>query len=418
MTSMWLTDLNLVDTSTGAVDAYSIEIKDGLIAQLVVGAPEANATSLGGAYVLPGLICCHTHLQGIWPHSLRDENELPSKTALRAAWQARRTLGAGVTTVRCLHEQSAVDVVLRDAIRDGLADGPGIFASGRGLTVPGGHGDGFGCRLAQGKEGFFRGGLEELKGGADQLKVYASGGLARAGESLDQPEMTLEEMRGAVEAADEYSTYVVAHASSSPVVRQGVEAGIRSFEHAYQLDTSTAEMMADSGAFLTPTLVVSHSQGWMIERGFNSAAIERSKTVGPRHLESAATAHQAGVRIVVGTDFAPTALDDGVSLMIREMELLVEAGLKPLEAIQAATVTAAELLGSPELGRVAVGGPADLIVVAANPIDNIAALERIQTVIKSGAIVPLDSNRARPSDETVVGRHRRPGDDSDRSPVR
>lgn len=385
---MWLTDVNIVDTTTGLTNHTSIRIEDGLIAEINGHMPPGvSSESVGGAYALPGLISCHTHLQGIWPHSLRDERENPSKTVLRAAWQARRTLAAGITTVRCVHEQSAVDVVLRDAIAAGLAHGPTILASGRGLTTPGGHGDGFGCRQAKGYDGFREAGHEELRLGADQIKIYASGGLAKRGESVWEPEMSVAEMRGAVEAAEQHETYVVAHASASKVIGMGLQAGVRSFEHGYELDASTAEMMADRGAFLTPTLVVTHAKAWMSDRGFGPEAIDRSKSAGQQHLESAATAHRAGVRIVMGTDFSPAGLDDGVSLAVREMELLVKAGLTPLEAIRAATVNAAELIRRPELGRIEVGNPADIVLVKENPIRDIAAMEEMLLVMKAGIIV-------------------------------
>jgi imidazolonepropionase-like amidohydrolase len=388
---VWLSNLLLVDTGTGATSRVALELRDGRIARIAERAPtRARGMSLDGAYVLPGLISCHTHLQAVYPYSLRDEHEDPAVTYERAARQARTTLRAGITTVRCLHEQHAVDVQLRDAIAAGREVGPRILAAGRALTVTGGHGDGLGCRVVDGAEGFLSGGRTELDGGADHLKVYASGGLARAGESLDEPEMSVEEMRGAVIAARERDTYVAAHTASSAAIERGLQAGIRSFEHAYRLDRETAAKMAAAGAYLTPTLVVTHLTAWKRANGFDEASIKRSSAAAEQHLDSIGRAIAAGVTIVNGTDFHPGSLDDGIPLAVREMELLVKAGATPLAAIQAATLNAARLIRRPELGQVLEGGPADLIAVDSNPVEDIAAMRRIRIVIAGGNVVRRD----------------------------
>lgn len=385
---MWLTDLRLIDTESGSVVDAAVEVHDGTVRRIAESAPSAaESVSLGGQYVLPGLISCHTHLQALYPYELRDENEPASQTAERAAARARETLMAGITTVRCLHEQHAVDVPLRDAIAAGRSMGPRILAAGRALTTTGGHGHGLGCRVVDGADGFLTGGRAELAGGADHLKVFASGGLARAGEALDEPQMSLEEMTGAVAAARERGTYVAAHAASSAAIRRGLEAGIRSFEHAYRLDDNTAKLMVEAGAFLTPTLVVTHLPDWMRREGFDEAAVRRSEAAAERHLDGIGRAIAAGVTIVNGTDFPPGSEDRGVPLAIREMELEVRAGLSPLDAIRAATLHAAHLLRAPELGRLAEGGPADLIAVDGHPLDDIAAMGRISMVMQAGRIV-------------------------------
>ncbi len=372
---MWLNDLHLIDPETGSIDDVAVEIRGQVVGEIASIPPaHESVESLGGAYVLPGLICCHTHLQGIWPAGLRDETEPAAKTALRAAWRAKQTLEAGVTTVRCLHEQSAVDIALRYAIEVGQVPGPRIFASGRALTTKGGHGDGLGCRIAAGHDGFLAAAREELEAGADQVKVLASGGLTHIGESLDEPQMTLDEMVGAVAAAEDHGTYVTAHAAGSATIRRGIDAGIRSFEHAYRLDRETADLLASTQRFLTPTLVVTQVLDWMAKRGFDREAIDRSRSISAEHLESIGRAIEAGVIIVMGTDIPPGSLDGGVPLAVREMELLVLAGLTPLEAIQAATSNAARLLRNPELGRIRSGGQADLIAIDGNPLEDIVAI--------------------------------------------
>lgn len=385
---MWFRGLRLIDTLTGGVTAGGIEVVDGLVTEVGEAPSEgADDIDLRGAYVLPGLISCHTHLQATYPYEARDEHEVPHVTMARAAKRAAEALAAGITTVRCLHELHAVDVSVRAAIVQGEASGPRILAAGRALTTTGGHGDGLGCRVVDGRSGFFHGGLIELEGGADHLKVFATGGLARAGESLDEPQMSFEEMRGAVEAADQHGTYVVAHAAGSRAIQQGLAAGIRSFEHAYRLDDDTAVLMAGASAYLGATLVVTHSPAWMVAAGFGDAAMARSLAAAEEHLSSIGRAIRAGVTIVNSTDFPPGSLDDGVPLAIREMELGVQAGLEPLGVIQGATLHGAELMRLPALGRVQPGSPADLIAVDGNPLDDIRAMRRITTVIQAGRIV-------------------------------
>lgn len=384
----WLDDLRVVDVSDGTSRAAAIGITDGVISDI---APEAPAgvvvRRLGGAYVLPGLISCHTHLQASYPYSARDEHEDPEVTFQRATAQAAATLDAGITTVRCLHELHAVDLRVRSAIVQEAAVGPRIFAAGRGLTVPGGHGAGLGCRIASGGMGFHDAALMELDAGADHVKVFASGGLARAGEGMDTPEMTFEEMRGAVRAAESRGTYVAAHAASSAAIQLGLRAGIRSFEHGYRLDAPTAMAIVAAGAWLTPTLVVTHSPAWQRSHGFDDASIERCAAVREDHESSVRRALDAGVNIVNGTDFPPGSLDDGVPLAVREMALLVRVGATPSAAIRAATLDAARLLGRPELGRVVVGGPADLVAVERDPLVDIGVMEHLTHVVAAGRVV-------------------------------
>jgi imidazolonepropionase-like amidohydrolase len=385
----WLDDLRVVDVSDGTSRAAALGITHGVVSDIAPRAPMgATVRSLGGVYVLPGLISCHTHLQASYPYSARDPNELPDVTFARASRQAEATLLAGITTVRTLHELHAIDLRVRAAVTDGSVVGPRIIAAGRGLTIPGGHGDGLGCRVASGEMGFHDAALAELDAGADHVKVFASGGLARAGEGMDTPEMTLDEMRGVVRAAESRGTYVVAHAASAAAIAQGLRAGIRSFEHAYRLDEATARDMASAGAWLTPTLVVTHSAAWQRRNGFDEASIERCAATAPGHEAGIRYALDAGVNIVNGTDFPPGSLDDGVPLAVREMVLLVRVvGATPLAAIRAATIDAARLVGRDDLGRIGIGARADLVVVPEDPLADITALERISLVMAGGRVI-------------------------------
>jgi len=385
---MWLSDLRLIDTLSGGSAVGAIEVVNGVVNQFADHPPaRSEIVGLRGAFVLPGLISCHTHLQAVYPYEARSESEPPRVTLTRASGQAKRTLIAGITTVRCLHEQHAVDILVRDAVNAGRVIGPRILGAGRALTTAGGHGDGLGCRVADGHDGFLAAGTAELRGGADHLKIFATGGLARPGEDINEPQMTLDEMRGAVDAAAQFNTYVAAHAASSLAIRQGLTAGIRSFEHAYRLDRETAAMMASAGARLGATLVVTHSPDWMRRVGFDELAVERSEDAAEEHNSSIRRAIEAGVTLVNATDFPPGAMDEGVPLAVREMELEVRAGLSPIDAIRGATLHAAALLGRPALGRTQLGSPADLIAVDGNPLDDIHAMRRMTMVMRHGTVI-------------------------------
>jgi imidazolonepropionase-like amidohydrolase len=307
---------------------------------------------------------------------------------LRAAAHARALLDAGITTVRCVHEQNRADIHVRHARAAGWTEAPRILAAGRALTRPGGHGDGLGCVAAIGPAAFAAAAASELDAGADHIKIYASGGLARPAESLDKLQLTDEEVAAVVRTACERGAYVVAHAATSASIQQGLRAGVRSFEHGYQLDADTASRMADLGVFYTPTLIATLGLDWMQEHGFDVEAIERSRRAADAHMESARRAIEAGVTLVAGTDFPASDYSDGTTLYVRELELLAEAGLQPRDVLRAATYSAAVLVGrQSEIGAVRVGFRADLVGVDEDPTKSPSALRSLRFVMQDGLVI-------------------------------
>jgi imidazolonepropionase-like amidohydrolase len=387
----FFTNCRIVNTDTGLTTGpQTVRVSDGVITDIDAGrpGPGPGVTDIAGRYLLPGFISCHTHLQAQFPYSLRSEREPAPLTALRAAHRARQALMAGITTIRCVHEQSRADLTVRAASAAGWAMAPRILGAGRALTVAGGHGDGLGCAVAAGHDGFRAAAAEELGAGADHVKIFLTGGLARADEPIDELQMEPAEIAGAVSAAESQGTYVVAHAASGAAIRAGLAAGVRSFEHGYRLDSETARQIADAGAFLTPTMVVTQVTGWMESRGLDPASVARSLAAREQHVAGAQAAIAAHVRIVNGTDFPPADLDDDCPLFVREAELLVSAGLTPLQSIQAATLTPADLLGlTGRLGKIAAGYQADMIALPADPTQDITALRDIRVVIAGGEII-------------------------------
>ncbi len=389
---MWLTDARVVDVVTGEIrDGVSVEVSDGRIGAISRQPGAGERMSLDGRYLVPGLISVHTHLSVVYPFSDTDENENPGLTVLRAYGRAQDALRAGVTTIRCVHELNRADLLLAEAARAGWADVPRIVGAGRAIGAPGGHGEGIGSVFAEGPDAFREAALAELDAGCSHIKVFITGGIANLGETFDEPEMTEAEMRATVDAAAEHDTYVVAHAASSLAINWGLDAGIRSFEHAYDLDEATAGRMAAEGVFLTPTLCVTSSQEWMRWRGFEEFQIEKSLEVHPSHLASIRRAVAAGVTMVNGTDYPPGDPIDNTSVTVHEMGLMEGAGLSPQLALAGATSNAARLLGmEAEIGTVEEGKVADLVAVEENPLADVAAMRDISFVMQSGRVVRDD----------------------------
>lgn len=389
---MWLTDCSVLDVLTGGVrPSASVSVDNGRIGQIVDGPPPVGADavhSVDGAMLMPGLISCHTHLSIYFPLPETDENENPALTAFRSAKRATDALHAGVTTIRCVHELHQVDLVLRQAVARGWFDAPRILGGGRAITTSNGHGRGTGARYASGGAEFFAEAMAELEAGADHVKIFITGGLARGNERLDSCEMTNEELRGVVAAADKHDRYVVAHAGGSAAIQSALAAGVRCFEHAYELDEGTAAKLAAAGAFVTPTLCVTHGLDWRRRNNFPEASITHAAAAAPGHLESIGRAVAAGVKLVNGTDFPPGAEIEGTSVAVFEMGLMVKAGLSPIEAIRSATSTATELLGiADEVGTLTPGKAADIIAVRGDPTADIDAMRDITFVMQGGRVV-------------------------------
>ena len=394
---MWFVNANVVDTLTGDVlRRRAVETAaDGTVAQVAAalppGQPETAIVDLAGRWLLPGLITCHTHLSVVFPFSDTDEAENPAVTAFRSATRAQEALRAGITTIRCVHEQNRADLLLRTAVQRGWFAAPRILGAGRAISTPGGHGQGAACAYATGEEEFYAAALAELAAGADHVKIFINGGLANAGEHYERPEMTDAEIRGAVRAAGEHDTYVVAHSGESSAIRAALAQGVRCFEHTYRLDDETAELLARPGIFVTPTLCVTRSESWMRARRFDEHSIQNAMNAADDHLASIQRAIRAGVTIVNGTDIPPGDLVDGTPAAVHELLLMAEAGLPSLRCLQSVSVNAARLLGlDDQIGQIRPGYAADFVAVDANPLEDLAAFRTISLVAQGGAVVRED----------------------------
>lgn len=385
-----LRNCRIVDVASGAVETGALSIEDGLIVG-TSSRPDADGRviEMDGAYILPGLISCHTHLSIVFPFSESDPDEDPAMTAYRSYSRARDALSAGVTTVRTVGELNRADIALRHSISKGWLSGPRILSAGLGVSVTGGHGHGF-TALADGADDFLKHCRLDLHAGADHIKIFLTGGIAHEKETFAEAQMLDEEIKAAVHAARSKGTYVCAHVGDSRAMECGLKAGVACFEHAYNLDTSTARAIQDAGAYIVPTLSVTRSADWMKRNGFEAWTICKAASAGGDHLESIRNAVRAGVTLVNGTDIPPGDTDDGVPIVIREMEHCVAAGLDALQAIQTATLNASRLIRRPDLGSLKPGCKADLIAVPTSPLDDLTPMRDIFFVMQDGEVVRDD----------------------------
>jgi len=386
-----LSGARIID-GTGAepVRGRSVVVENGIITGVVedARAPRGNGMDLAGHTLLPGLINCHVHLCfGAEADPVRPLREEPlALTAIKALLRARETARAGVTTVRDLGGREYVEIAARRAIQEGLIDGPRIVAAGRPVCMTGGHGHWLG-READGPDDARKAVREQLKAGADVIKIIATGGVMTPGVEPGSPQMTLDEMRAAIEEARKAGRRTAAHAMAATGISDAIAAGITSIEHGIYLTEEIVAHMRRDGTFLVPTLNAPAAiAAGGIAAGIPQFMVRKSELVVPPHVASFQLAHRAGVRIAAGAD-SGTPLNFHGSLL-PELTLMVKYGMTPLEAIRSATVTAADCLGLAEVtGRVAPGYAADLIAVAGDPAERIEALADLKLVLVNGRVI-------------------------------
>jgi imidazolonepropionase-like amidohydrolase len=386
-----LSGARIIDgTGTEPVRGRSVVVEKGVITAVVedARAPRGNGVDLAGHTLLPGLINCHVHLcLGAEADPVRPLREEPlALTAIKALLRARETARAGVTTVRDLGGREYVEFAVRRAIQEGLVDGPRILAAGRPVCMTGGHGHWLG-READGPDDARKAVREQLKAGADVIKIIATGGVMTPGVEPGSPQMTFEEMRAAIEEASRAGRRTAAHAMAATGISEAIDAGITSIEHGVFLTEEIVAHMRRDGTFLVPTLNAPTAiAAGGLAAGIPPFMVRKSEQVVPAHVASFQLAPRAGVRIAAGAD-SGTPLNFHGSLL-PELALMVKYGMTPLEAIRSATVTAAECLGLGEMiGRVAPGYAADLIAVAGDPAERLEALAELKLVLVNGRVI-------------------------------
>lgn len=322
-------------------------------------------------FVIPGMINCHAHLTFDGSADFAGEAAQPVGLAtLKAFRNGRATARAGVTTVRDLGANGTMVIELARAIDRGIVEGPRIIPAGRGITTTGGHGMEVG-RVADGPDEVRKATREQIAAGGGVIKFFSTGGVLGEGAGPHLSQYTLEETRAAVEEAHKAGLKITTHAHGAEGMRVAAEAGIDSIEHSTLLDLKTIRLIKDRDMALVPTFSALHA---IIENAAKlpEAVMERARSVAAKHHEGVRAAHQAGVRIATGTD-AGTPFNRHERFAL-ELRYLNETGLTREEALVAATSRAADVVGMPKAGRIAVGAWADLVFVRADPTKDLDVL--------------------------------------------
>jgi imidazolonepropionase-like amidohydrolase len=357
-----------------------------------------DTVDLSKATVLPGLIDAHTHLT-LDPGDVGYEGlgiSVPRETLIGAR-NARLTLEAGFTTVRNVGADAFTDVALRDAVRDGDIPGPRMRVSGPPLGITGGHCDNnflpaeyhaVADGVADGISAVQHKVRENIKYGADLIKICATGGVLSLGDDPQASQYTLEEMKAIVADAHRLGRKVAAHAHGAQGILWAAEAGIDSIEHGSYIDDAGIAEMKKNGTYLVPTLYLSD---WFLANADKlhvpPEMVAKGRTVVLISRKNIAHAFASGVKVAFGTDAGvyPHGLN------AREFAVMVQLGLSPLQSIQAATINAADLLGWPDkTGAIEPGKWADLIAVDGDPLQDVTTLEHVKFVMKGGELVKND----------------------------
>jgi imidazolonepropionase-like amidohydrolase len=355
------------------------------------GNPEARIIDAAGATLLPGLIDCHAHYTidpTVEDGFLLYNAERLEQLVLRAAGMARRALEAGVTTARSAGSPANLDVVLSAAIAAGQVAGPRLLAAGPALTITGGHGYQFG-READGELEFIRAVRANVRDGAEVIKVVASEAAMITTSVAGVEEVSDAELEAIVREADRLHRRVLSHAQNSESVRRSARAGVASVEHAFLADEAALETLLEHGTTLVPTLTV--TAVWHELSDLSPAARARQNEIERLHRRSCETAIRLGIPVATGTDTGVRGVMP--EMLWREVALLHDHGASPMQAIHAATSTAAGLLGiADEVGTIEAGKVADLILVDGDPLLHLGALARPRLVMRAGTLVPLGTN--------------------------
>ncbi|WP_406857142.1 amidohydrolase family protein [Alsobacter sp. KACC 23698] len=406
MSRLHLTNLRLLDVREGASKpGFHVTIKGDRIVDVSDGpldAGDGEIVDLQGRVLMPGLIDCHVHVNAV-QLNLAPTRQLPASLVTAGAARIMRgMLMRGFTTVR---DAGGADRGLKLAVEQGLFAGPRLYISGRAISQTGGHGDfrpqidqpdpgaldhlfdGIG-RIADGVPEVRRAARDEIRLGADHIKIMASGGVASMADPIDFLQYSDEELDAFVDEARRARTYVMAHAYTADAIARCLRAGVRSIEHANLIDEETADLMVARGAYMVPTLVTYDAlarEGRAL--GFSEVGLHKLQQVLDVGTKSLEIAKAAGVKMAYGTDL----LGDLHRLQSDEFRIR-SAVLSAADIIRSATQTGAELIGmAGQLGVIAPGAFADLLVVDGDPLEDLGLLQEqgrsLRAIIQGGKFV-------------------------------
>ena len=390
----------LLDVKSGSLrEDVIITVEDGKITAIGQPAPAGvTPIDLRAGTCMPGLMDMHDHLTGDPTDSgYQGLGVSVPRSTVKGVKNARKTLLVGFTTVRNVGADGYSDVALRDGIEAGEVEGPRLFVSGPALGITGGHCD---ETLLAPEFHFKASGVadgpwaararvrENVKYGVDLIKICASGGVLSKGDSPGAPQYTLEEMTAIVEEAHKLGRKVAAHAHGTVSIKDAIRAGVDSIEHASLIDDEGIRMAKEKGTFLVFDI---YNDDYILAEGAKvgmlAESIEKERAIGKLQRQNFRHAYLGGARMAFGTDGAVYPHGDNW----RQFPIMVEYGMKPIEAIRSATVDAAELVGlAGKAGSIERGYWADLIAIEGNPLTNIRAMENVRFVMKEGRVYRND----------------------------
>ncbi len=390
----------LLDVTNGKLlESVTVTVEDSRI----IAITEQNKTTipagakhidLGGQTLLPGLMDMHVHLTSdAHTHGYKGLAISVPRAALHGVKSARDTLLVGFTTVRNVGAPGFSDVALRDAINAGDVIGPRMFVSGPSLGITGGHCDNNllpseyqvkSDGVADGPWAVRQKVRENIKYGADVIKFCATGGVLSKGTKVGTQQYSQEEMNAIVEEAKLRGLVSAAHAHGTDGIKAAIRAGVTSVEHASFLDKEAIKLAKKYGTYFSMDIYTTeYILGEGEKAGILQESLDKERVVGKRQRDSFSEAVKAGVKMVFGSDAGVYPHGDNPKQFAR----MVEFGMTPLQAIQAATINAATMLGKDqELGSLEEGKIADIIAVPGNPLDKINVLEQVSLVIKEGKV--------------------------------
>ncbi|WP_299073349.1 amidohydrolase family protein [uncultured Paraglaciecola sp.] len=397
---------NLIDsTSNKVIHKATVVVTDNKITAINQGFTKASSEDtlidLSEYTLMPGLMDMHTHLssQNTGPASYMEGFTLNAADyAIKSVHYGEKTLMAGFTTVRNVGDRHNETAALRNAINKGMVKGPRIYTAAKSIATTGGHADPTNGRSKSimGDPGPLDGvvnGVAEArkavrqryKDGADLIKITATGGVLSVAKSGQNPQFMDDELQAIVATAKDYGMTVAVHAHGKEGMLRAVKAGVDSIEHGTYMDKEVFKQMKKYGTYYVPTIMAGN---WVAEKAkidgfFPEMVRPKAATIGPLIQRTFAKAYKAGVKIAFGTDSGVSAHgDNGL-----EFVLMVEAGMKPIEAIRSATQSAADLLKvSDTLGTIEVGKLADLVAVKGDPLQHISLMQNIRFVMKDGIV--------------------------------
>src|SRR6185295_15572874 len=396
MKSVTIRSVRVIDGTGQTTERATVIIRGSTIAAIGsdrdLSPPRGTSKIDGrGLTLLPGLIDCHVHLcLGAEPDVVDAiAKEPPALTLLKSSQAARLTLEAGFTTVRDVGSRDHSIFTLQRGIDEGLVPGPRIVAAGLVICMIGGHARFIGQEV-EGAEQVRSVVRAQIAAGAAVIKVIASGGVLTPGTSPDQAQMTVDELRAAVDESQQAGRKVAAHAHGSSGMKNAIQAGVHSIEHATLMDGAAATMMKQQGVFMVPTLsALATTAACRLGCGIPESALDKAKSMTKRHQVSFKHALRDGIQIAMGTDAGTPFNFHGENA--QELERMVSFGMSPMQAILASTSAAARLIGiQDQVGTIEKGKLADLLLVEGNPLRRIDLLRdrnRIIGVMQAGKLV-------------------------------